>query len=216
MFKHNLYKQFIKDCLGDNIGMLRNKLNYIMIKRLLDITLSLFAVIFFFIPFLIIFGLIKFSSKGSVIYWSDRIGKNNKIFSMPKFRTMYLDTPSLASHLLDKPDQYVTPIGKILRKYSLDELPQIWCVFIGVMSIVGPRPALYNQNDLINLRTKNNIHTLTPGLTGLAQISGRDDLSINEKVNFDKEYFNNQSLLLDIVIIIVTIKKVFISENINH
>ena len=216
MFKHNWYKQFIKDRLGDNIGMLKNKLIYIVLKRLLDITLSSFAVIFFFVPFLIIFSLIKLSSKGSAIYLSDRIGKNNKIFSMPKFRTMYLDTPSLASHLLDKPDQYITPIGKILRKYSLDELPQIWCVFIGVMSVVGPRPALYNQNDLISLRTKNNIHTLTPGLTGLAQINGRDDLSINEKVNFDKEYFNNQSLLLDIVIIIVTIKKVFISENINH
>ncbi len=196
--------------------MLKNKLIYIVLKRLLDITLSSFAVIFFFVPFLIIFSLIKLSSKGSAIYWSDRVGKNNKIFSMPKFRTMYLDTPSLASHLLDKPDQYITPIGKILRKYSLDELPQIWCVFIGVMSVVGPRPALYNQNDLISLRTKSNIHTLTPGLTGLAQINGRDDLSINEKVNFDKEYFNNQSLVLDIVIIIVTIKKVFISENINH
>ena len=196
--------------------MLKNKLIYKIVKRVMDIILSLFAVIFFSIPFFIIFGLIKFSSKGSVIYWSDRIGKNNKIFSMPKFRTMNLDTPSLASHLLEKPDQYVTPIGKILRKYSLDELPQIWCVFIGVMSIVGPRPALYNQNDLISLRTKNNIHTLTPGLTGLAQINGRDDLSINEKVSFDKEYLNNQSLLLDIRVIIVTIKKVFISENINH
>ena len=196
--------------------MLKNKLIYKIVKRVMDIILSLSAVIFFSIPFFIIFGLIKFSSKGSVIYWSDRIGKNNKIFSMPKFRTMNLDTPSLASHLLEKPDQYVTPIGKILRKYSLDELPQIWCVFIGVMSIVGPRPALYNQNDLISLRTKNNIHTLTPGLTGLAQINGRDDLSINEKVSFDKEYLNNQSLLLDIRVIIVTIKKVFISENINH
>ena len=196
--------------------MLKNKLIYKIVKRLMDITLSLSAVIFFSIPFFIIFGLIKFSSKGSVIYWSDRMGKNNKIFSMPKFRTMNLDTPSLASHLLEKPDQYVTPIGKILRKYSLDELPQIWCIFIGVMSIVGPRPALYNQNDLIRLRTKNNIHTLTPGLTGLAQINGRDDLSIDEKVSFDKDYLNNQSLLLDIRVIIVTIKKVFISENINH
>ena len=179
----------------------------------MDITLSLSAV--FFNSFFYYFLLIKFSSKGSVIYWSDRIGKNNKIFSMPKFRTMNLDTPSLASHLL-KNLINTSPNWKNIEKYSLDELPQIWCVFIGVMSVVGPRPALYNQNDLISLRTKNNIHTLTPGLTGLAQINGRDDLSINEKVNFDKEYFNNQSLLLDIRIIIVTIKKVFISENINH
>ena len=206
----------MKDFLDGMIGMLENKLMYKILKRLMDVALSLFALIFFCIPFFIIFLLIKLSSKGSVIYWSDRIGKDNKIFSMPKFRTMYLNTPSLASHLLNKPDQYVTPVGKILRKYSLDELPQIWCIFIGVMSIVGPRPALYNQHDLINLRTKNNIHTLIPGLTGLAQINGRDDLSIKDKVNFDKEYFNNKSFLLDIQIIFITIKKVFISENINH
>ena len=170
----------------------------------------------FTIPFIIIFFLIKFSSKGDTIHWSKRIGKNNKIFKMPKFRTMRHDTPSVATHLLVKPDKWITPIGKILRKYSLDEVPQIWSVILGEMSIVGPRPALFNQNDLISLRKKYNIHTLVPGLTGLAQIRGRDVLSIEDKVKIDKEYLEKSGLLMDIKIILLTFKKVFISENINH
>ena len=202
------------------IGMLKstskNKLLYLTIKRIIDVILSIFALFIFIIPFLVIFLLIKFTSKGNVIHLSDRIGQNNKIFKMPKFRTMRIDTPLIATHLLEKPEEWVTPIGKILRKYSLDELPQIWSIFLGKMSIVGPRPALYNQNDLISLRKKYNVHTLVPGLTGLAQIQGRDDLSIEDKVKVDKEYFERCSLILDLNIILITIKKVFISENINH
>ena len=202
------------------IGMLKstskNKLLYLTIKRIIDVILSIFALFIFIIPFLVIFLLIKFTSKGNVIHLSDRIGQNNKIFKMPKFRTMRIDTPLIATHLLEKPEEWVTPIGKILRKYSLDELPQIWSIFLGKMSIVGPRPALYNQNDLISLRKKYDIHTIVPGLTGLAQIQGRDDLSIEDKVKVDKEYFERCSLILDLNIILITIKKVFISENINH
>jgi len=202
------------------IGMLKstskNKLLYLTIKRIMDVILSIFALFIFIIPLIVIFLLIKFTSKGDVIYWSDRIGQNNEIFKMPKFRTMRIDTPSIATHLLEKPEDWITPIGKILRKYSLDELPQIWSIFLGKMSIVGPRPALYNQNDLISLRKKYNIHTLLPGLTGLAQIQGRDDLSIEDKVKVDKEYFERCSLILDLNIILITIKKVFISENVNH
>ncbi len=194
----------------------KNKLLYLTIKRIIDVILSIFALFIFIIPFIVIFLLIKFTSKGDVIYWSDRIGKNNKIFKMPKFRTMRIDTPTIATHLLKEPDDWVTPIGKILRKYSLDELPQIWSIFLGKMSIVGPRPALYNQNDLISLRKKYNVHTLVPGLTGLAQIQGRDDLSIEDKVKVDKEYFEKCSLILDLNIILITIKKVFNSENVNH
>ena len=202
------------------IGMLKstskNKLLYLTFKRIMDIILSIFALFIFIIPFVVIFLLIKFTSKGNVIHLSDRIGQNNKIFKMPKFRTMRIDTPLIATHLLEKPEEWVTPIGKILRKYSLDELPQIWSIFLGKMSIVGPRPALYNQNDLISLRKKYDIHTMVPGLTGLAQIQGRDDLSIEDKVKVDKEYFERRSLILDLNIILITIKNVFISENINH
>ena len=194
----------------------KNRILYQIIKRIMDITLSIIALFIFIIPFIIIFFLIKFSSKGDAIYWSERIGQNNKIFKMPKFRTMHIDTPPIATHLLDNPDKWVTPIGKILRKYSLDEVPQIWSIISGKMSIVGPRPALYNQNDLISLRKKYNIHTLVPGLTGLAQIKGRDILSIEDKVKVDKEYLEKCSLTMDLNIILVTIKKVFISENVNH
>ena len=202
------------------IGMLKstskNKLLYLTIKRIMDVILSIFALFIFIIPLIVIFLLIKFTSKGDVIYWSDRIGKNNKIFKMPKFRTMSIETPSVATHLLTNPNEWITPIGKILRRYSLDELPQLWSILYGHMSLVGPRPALFNQDDLIKLRTELMVHTLTPGLTGLAQINGRDELSIKNKVKFDFEYLNNKSLLLDIVIIIKTIKKVFIKPGINH
>ena len=213
-------KEYIQVYLDGMIGMLKkaskNRILYQIIKRIMDITLSIIALFIFIIPFIIIFFLIKFSSKGDAIYWSERIGQNNKIFKMPKFRTMHIDTPPIATHLLDNPDKWVTPIGKILRKYSLDEVPQIWSIISGKMSIVGPRPALYNQNDLISLRKKYNIHTLVPGLTGLAQIKGRDILSIEDKVKVDKEYLEKCSLTMDLNIILVTIKKVFISENVNH
>ena len=202
------------------IGLLKriqkNKVLYLIVKRIMDIILSIIGLFIFFIPFIVIFFLIKFSTKGDVIYWSKRIGQNNKIFKMPKFRTMRIDTPSIATHLLKKPDEWITPIGKILRKYSLDEIPQLWSIILGKMSVVGPRPALYNQDDLINLRKKYNVDTLVPGLTGLAQIRGRDDLSIEDKVKVDREYLEKCSLIMDLNIILITIKKVFISENVNH
>lgn len=202
------------------IGLLKriqkNKVLYLLIKRMMDVILSIIGLFIFFIPFIVIFFLIKFSSKGDVIYWSERIGQNNKIFKMPKFRTMRIDTPSIATHLLKKPEEWITPIGKILRKYSLDEIPQLWSIILGKMSVVGPRPALYNQDDLINLRKKYNVDTLVPGLTGLAQIRGRDDLSIEDKVKVDREYLEKCSLIMDLNIILITIKKVFISENVNH
>ena len=189
---------------------------YLLIKRIFDLVISLILLSLLIFPMLIIFFLIKITSKGNAIYWSKRIGKNNKIFKMPKFRTMSIETPSVATHLLTNPNEWITPIGKILRRYSLDELPQLWSILYGHMSLVGPRPALFNQDDLIKLRTELMVHTLTPGLTGLAQINGRDELSIKNKVKFDFEYLNNKSLLLDIVIIIKTIKKVFIKPGINH
>ena len=202
------------------IGLLKriqkNKVLYLTVKRIMDIILSIIGLFIFFIPFIVIFFLIKFSTKGDVIYWSKRIGQNNKIFKMPKFRTMRIDTPSIATHLLKKPDEWITPVGKILRKYSLDEIPQLWSIILGKMSVVGPRPALYNQDDLINLRKKYNVDTLVPGLTGLAQIRGRDDLSIEDKVKVDREYLEKCSLIMDLNIILITIKKVFISENVNH
>ena len=151
-----------------------------------------------------------------MIQWSERIGKDNVIFKMPKFRTMRVDTPSVATHLLSKPEIWVTPVGKFLRKFSLDELPQLWSVFKGKMSFVGPRPALYNQKDLINLRTKNSVHKILPGITGLAQINGRDELSISDKVSFDIEYLKKGSLVLDIKIILITIRKMLSSSGVTH
>ena len=148
---------------------------------------------------------IKLTSPGPVIYWSDRVGRNNVIFSMPKFRTMNIDTPNVATHLLENPDQYVTATGKFLRSTSLDELPQLWNIFKGEMCIVGPRPALFNQDDLIHLRTEKGDHQLIPGLTGWAQINGRDELPIPEKVDLDKEYLDGQSLWFDLKIIMLTI-----------
>ena len=157
-------------------------------KRLFDIILALLFLGVFGIPMLIIALLVKATSKGPALYWSDRVGKNNKIFKMPKFRTMKVDTPVLPTHLLTSPDQYLSPVGKAIRKYSLDELPQLISVLIGDMSFVGPRPALYNQDDLIEIRTKKGIHRLLPGITGWAQVNGRDDLPIPAKVEYDVYY----------------------------
>ncbi|HXH73903.1 MAG TPA: sugar transferase [Bacteriovoracaceae bacterium] len=187
-----------------------------MISRTLDIVLCLIAGIFLLIPGLIICVLVKITSRGPVIYWSDRIGKNNKIFSMPKFRTMRIDTPQVATHLLGNGRTYLTPIGSFLRKSSMDEIPQLISVFSGDMGLVGPRPALFNQDDLIKLRTSYNIHTLSPGVTGWAQINGRDELSIEEKVKFDKEYLGKKSLIFDIKILVLTVYKVFFRANISH
>jgi O-antigen biosynthesis protein WbqP len=185
-------------------------------KRFFDITCSLLALLVLGIPLLILALLVRLTSKGSSLYWSDRVGRNNTIFKMPKFRTMLITTPAVATHLLSTPEQFLTPIGRFLRKTSLDELPQLFSILKGDMSIVGPRPALFNQDDLVALRTEKGIHRLTPGLTGWAQINGRDELPIPVKVDFDQYYLNNRSLLLDIRIIFRTFVKVVRSEGVDH
>jgi O-antigen biosynthesis protein WbqP len=185
-------------------------------KRFFDLGCALLALILFAIPMLIVALLVRLTSPGPALYWSDRVGRNNAIFKMPKFRTMRADAPAVATHLLDDPDRWVTPVGKFLRKTSLDELPQLWSILSGDMSIVGPRPALFNQDDLIALRTAKGVHVLTPGLTGWAQINGRDELPIPEKVEFDEYYLKNRSFLLDMKIILKTVVKVFRSEGVTH
>ena len=185
-------------------------------KRFFDLCLSLFALLFLLLPILLVALLVRITSVGPVIYWSDRVGRNNKIFKMPKFRTMRVDTPAVATHLLDNPDQFLTPVGSFLRKSSLDELPQLWSILHGDMSFVGPRPALFNQDDLIALRTAYGVHQLVPGLTGWAQVNGRDELPIPEKVKLDAEYMQQQSFLTDIKIIFLTFVKVLRSEGVQH
>jgi O-antigen biosynthesis protein WbqP len=185
-------------------------------KRFFDLCLSLFALLFLLLPILLVALLVRITSVGPVIYWSDRVGRNNKIFKMPKFRTMRVDTPAVATHLLDNPDQFLTPVGSFLRKSSLDELPQLWSILHGDMSFVGPRPALFNQDDLITLRTAYGVHQLVPGLTGWAQVNGRDELPIPEKVKLDAEYMQQQSFLTDIKIIFLTFVKVLRSEGVQH
>tara|TARA_B100000035_G_scaffold313935_1_gene328827 strand:+ start:2014 stop:2574 length:561 start_codon:yes stop_codon:yes gene_type:complete len=185
-------------------------------QRLIDIIFSIIAIFILFIPILIIGILIKMSSKGPILYWSDRVGYKNDIFSMPKFRTMKIQTPELATNDLPNPETYITKIGYYLRRYSLDEIPQIICLITGKMTLIGPRPALFNQNDLIMLRTNNKIHMLRPGITGYAQVNGRDQLSIEEKVNLEIYYKQNKSFFLDIKIIILTVIKVFIKEGVSH
>ena len=185
-------------------------------KRIFDIFMSLMALVVFCLPLLVVAVLVKLTSKGPALYWSDRIGKNNTIFKMPKFRTMRIDTPAVATHLLGDPDQFLTPIGNFLRKSGLDELPQLFSILKGDMSIVGPRPALFNQDDLVSLRTERGVHILTPGLTGWAQINGRDELPIPVKVEFDEYYLQNQSFLLDLKIIFKTVYNVLRSEGVSH
>ncbi len=185
-------------------------------KRLFDISCSLLSGIFLAIPMLIVALLVRLTSPGPILYWSDRVGRNNAIFKMPKFRTMRIETPAVATHLLDDPDRWLTPVGQFLRKSSLDELPQLWSILAGDMSIVGPRPALFNQDDLVALRTKNGVHVLTPGLTGWAQIHGRDELPIPVKVEFDEYYLKHRSFLLDLKIILKTVVKVARSEGVKH
>lgn len=167
-------------------------------------------------PMMLIGLAIRLTSKGPALYWSDRVGVNNSIFRMPKFRTMKMDTPVVATHLLTSPDQHVTPLGRVLRKYSLDELPQLISVALGDMSMVGPRPALFNQHDLIELRTENRVHQLIPGITGWAQINGRDDLPIPEKVKLDAYYLKHQSMATDMQILLLTFNSVLSSSGITH
>lgn len=185
-------------------------------KRLFDFALSVVLLLAFAIPILIVTILVKLTSPGPAIYWSDRIGVRNKIFRMPKFRTMRTDTPAVATHLLNNPGQFLTPIGSFLRKSSLDELPQLWSILRGDMSFVGPRPALFNQQDLIALRTEYGVDRILPGLTGWAQINGRDELPIPEKVKLDLAYMQQQSFLFDLKIIVLTALKVIRRDGVTH
>ena len=185
-------------------------------SRLFNILASLFIGILLFIPLIVVSLLVRLTSHGPAIHWSKRIGKNNAPFMMPKFRTMKIDTPQVATHLLQNGGNYLTPIGSFLRKSSLDEIPQLWSVLIGDMNLVGPRPALFNQDDLIALRTAKGVHEVIPGLTGWAQVNGRDDLPIPVKVEFDAEYLKRQSLWLDIRILWMTVLKVIKSDGVSH
>ena len=187
-----------------------------MTKRNFDFFLSLAILVAMSCPLIIISLMVKLTSKGSALYWSDRMGRNNVIFRMPKFRSMQVDAPTVATHLLGNPDRYLTPIGSFLRKSSLDELPQLWNIIKGDMSFVGPRPALFNQTDLIEMRTRCGVHRLVPGLTGWAQINGRDELPIPDKVALDVEYMHRQSLMLDIKIIFLTALKVVRRDGVSH
>jgi len=187
-----------------------------MMKRIFDLILVFILVILFSIPMLVIAAWIKLMSKGPVIFWTDRIGVNNCIFKMAKFRTMKLNTPQVASHLMKNPGDHFITGGRFLRKYSLDELPQLFNVLKGDMSFVGPRPALFNQDDLIALRTERNIHKLVPGVTGWAQVNGRDDLSIPAKVSFDEYYLKHRFLAFDLYIIFLTAIKVIKREGVQH
>lgn len=185
-------------------------------KRFFDILLAVTLIICFIWLILLIAISVKFTSKGPTIYWSLRIGRQNCIFKMPKFRSMRIDTPDIATHLMTDPRLYLSPLGGFLRSYSLDELPQLFSVLKGDMSFVGPRPALYNQDDLINLRRLKGVDKLVPGITGWAQVNGRDDLSIPEKVDFDLEYLNRQSIWFDLKILWMTFLKVIGRNNVSH
>ena len=181
-----------------------------------DFVLALVAIQILALPMLIVAIAVMLTSPGPALYWSDRVGLHNRIFKMPKFRSMRNDTPALATHLLQNPDQWLTPIGSFLRKSSLDERPQLWSIFKGDMSFVGPRPALFNQDDLIALRTKNGVHELLPGLTGWAQVNGRDELSILQKVEMEVFYMQRRSILLDLKIIFMTLLNVLMKDRISH
>ncbi len=185
-------------------------------KRLIDLAFALAIGSLILIPVVLLAMAIRATSKGPALYWSDRVGRDNVIFKMPKFRSMRVDTPAVATHLLPNPDSFLTPMGSFLRKSSLDELPQLWSILKGDMSFVGPRPALFNQHDLVALRTQAGVHALTPGLTGWAQINGRDELPIPQKVAFDVEYLRRKSLLFDLKIILLTALKVIRRDNVTH
>ncbi|WP_332878341.1 sugar transferase [Massilia sp. S19_KUP03_FR1] len=187
-----------------------------MTKRLLDLGLGLIAFVIFFIPFCVLALVVKSTSKGPVLYWSNRVGRANRIFSMPKLRTMRVDTPVVATHLLTDPARFLTPVGGFLRKSSLDEIPQLLCIVRGDMSVVGPRPALFNQQNLIDLRTEQGVHMIRPGLTGWAQINGRDELPLSEKVRLDLVYLQQQSLWFDLKVIALTVMKVLRRDGIVH
>ncbi len=185
-------------------------------KRLFDVLLALAAALILLLPVLLVAIAVRLTSKGPALYWSDRVGRNNVIFKMPKFRSMRVGTPAVATHLLTDAQSHLTPIGSFLRKSSLDELPQLWSILAGEMSFVGPRPALFNQHDLMALRTEFGVHTLLPGLTGWAQVNGRDELPIPEKVKLDVAYLQCQSLWFDICILWLTFVKVLRRDGVSH
>lgn len=185
-------------------------------KRLFDLALGLIVAVVLFLPLVVVALLVRLTSFGPALYWSDRVGRQNKIFKMPKFRSMRVGTPAVATHLLANPKSHLTLIGSFLRKSSLDELPQLWSILVGDMSFVGPRPALFNQHDLIELRTEKNVHTLVPGLTGWAQVNGRDELPIPQKVALDAEYLKHQGFWFDIKILWLTFLKVVQRDGVSH
>ena len=185
-------------------------------KRVFDLSLALCAAVILALPVLLVAVAVKLTSAGPALYWSDRVGRHNRIFRMPKFRSMRIGTPAVATHLLADPKVYLTPIGSFLRKSSLDELPQLWSILVGDMSFVGPRPALFNQDDLVALRTEQGVDQLMPGLTGWAQVNGRDELPIPEKVRLDAEYLKRRSLMFDIYILWLTALKVVRRDGVSH
>ena len=185
-------------------------------KRIFDLLLAIGLVAGLLIPIILVALLVRITSPGPVLYWSDRVGRQNRIFRMPKFRSMRVATPVVATHLLAEPQTYLTPIGSFLRRSSLDELPQLWNILKGDMSFVGPRPALFNQGDLIELRTKYGVHELPPGLTGWAQVNGRDELAIFEKVKLDAEYRTRQSFSFDLRILCLTVARVVGQAGVSH
>jgi O-antigen biosynthesis protein WbqP len=185
-------------------------------KRLFDVVVALLAGVVLLLPLLSVALIVKLTSPGPVLYWSQRVGQHNRIFRMPKFRSMRVDTPAVATHLLTDPDRYLSPVGSLLRKTSLDELPQLWSILVGDMSFVGPRPALFNQADLIALRSEHGVDRLVPGLTGWAQVNGRDELPIPEKVKLDAEYLHRRSFWFDMKIIAMTALNVMRLEGVSH
>jgi len=185
-------------------------------KRLFDLFLGLTAGVVLILPIMIVAAAVRLTSPGPALYWSDRVGRHNRIFRMPKFRSMRIGTPAVATHLLQDPGAWLTPIGAFLRKTSLDELPQLWSILVGDMSFVGPRPALFNQDNLVALRTEHGVHELVPGLTGWAQVNGRDELPIPDKVALDVEYLRRRSFLFDLRILWLTVVKVIRRDGVSH
>lgn len=185
-------------------------------KRAIDLVFAIVALIFLAIPIVVVAIAVRITSKGPVLYWSDRVGLDNRIFRMPKFRSMRVGTPAVATHMLQDPGAFLTPIGGFIRRTSLDELPQLWSILTGDMTLVGPRPALFNQDDLIALRTTRGIHKLVPGLTGWAQVNGRDELPINRKAELDEEYLDRRSLLFDLHILLITAWQVVRGSGVTH
>jgi O-antigen biosynthesis protein WbqP len=187
-----------------------------LVKRVFDVVVVLVSLPLLGLPIFLTALAVKLSSPGPALYWSDRVGRHNRLFRMPKFRSMRIDTPAVATHLLENPEQWLTPIGSFLRKSSLDELPQLWCILVGNMSFVGPRPALFNQEDLIALRMEMGVHSLLPGLTGWAQVNGRDELPVPLKVQMDTEYLQRRSFLFDLRILWMTALKVLARDGVSH